>query len=338
LCRVVTGGMLTSHKGVAVPGVRLSVSSITDKDRVDVAFAVEQKLDALALSFVRSAADVRTLKTILNDLHGEQFVVAKIEKPEAVDDLANILREADVIMVARGDLGVEAPAEEVPFYQKKIIHSCLRAGVPVITATQMLQSMLHAPQPTRAEASDVANAVLDGTDAVMLSAETAAGEYPIESVRAIERIATRAEAECCAGAMLSVNMVNRVDQDIPSPDAITQAITAAAVGIAYDVGAKVIVCTTRSGFTARMVARHRPSTPILVITPHHRTYQFTAFLWDVRAVEMPTCVTVDEMFEAAKQYVLREGYAKPGERIVITAGVPLGSGSGKTNLIKVHTV
>ena len=338
LCRVVTGGMLTSHKGVAVPGAKLSVSSLTDKDKVDVAFAVEQKLDALALSFVRSAADVRVLKAVLNDLHGEQFIVAKIEKPEAVDDLANILREVDVIMVARGDLGVEAPAEEVPFYQKKIIHSCLRAGVPVITATQMLQSMIHAPQPTRAEASDVANAVLDGTDAVMLSAETAAGEYPVESVQAIERIATRAEAEGCGAAMMSVNRADSAAVDIPSPDAITQAITTAAAEIARDVGAKVIVCTTRSGFTARMVARHRPATPIVVVTPSHRTYQFTAFLWDVRAVEMPTYMTVDEMFDAATEYVVRAGYAKPGERIVLTAGVPMGSGSGKTNLIKVHTV
>ncbi|MCL5997275.1 MAG: pyruvate kinase, partial [Chloroflexi bacterium] len=170
MCRVMTGGALTSRKGVAVPGARLVVSSITVKDRADLKFAVEQKLDALALSFVRSAEDVRELRRMVAELGGDQLIVAKIEKPEAVGDLANILREVDIIMVARGDLGVEAAAEEVPFYQKKIIQSCLRAGVPVITATQMLQSMVHAPWPTRAEASDVANAVLDGTDAVMLSA------------------------------------------------------------------------------------------------------------------------------------------------------------------------
>ncbi|MCL4504751.1 MAG: pyruvate kinase [Chloroflexi bacterium] len=338
LCRVVTGGTLLSHKGVAIPGARLAVASITDKDRADLQFAVSQKVDAVALSFVRSAADIRALRSILKDLNGDQLVVAKIEKPEAVDDLANILREVDIIMVARGDLGVEAPAEEVPFYQKKIIHSCLRAGVPVITATQMLQSMIHAPQPTRAEASDVANAVLDGTDAVMLSAETATGDYPVESVRALERIASRAERDCSADAFVSASSANLADANIPSPDATTEAITTAAVEVARLIGAKVIVCTTRSGFTARMVARHRPSTPVIVITSSARTYQFTAFMWDVRAVVMQNYDSVDAMFEAARQFVLAENHAQPGDRIVITAGAPLGGGSGKTNLIKVHTL
>jgi pyruvate kinase len=291
----------------------------------------------LALSFVRTAADVHALRAIVKELGGDQFIVAKIEKPEAVNDLANILREVDVIMVARGDLGVEAPAEEVPFYQKKIIQSCLRAGVPVITATQMLQSMIHAPRPTRAEASDVANAVLDGTDAVMLSAETAAGEYPIESVQAIARIASRAEADCHAGALLQATAMYAADTSMPSPDAPTDAITSAAAEIAHSIEAKVIVCTTTSGFTARMVARHRPGTPIIAMTPSRRTYQFTAFIWDVRAVEVPHFETLAEMFEAARQLALNEGYAQPGDRIVITAGVPLGSGPGKTNLIKVHT-
>jgi pyruvate kinase len=241
-------------------------------------------------------------------------------------------------MVARGDLGVEAPAEEVPFYQKKIIQSCLRAGVPVITATQMLQSMIHAPSPTRAEASDVANAVLDGTDAVMLSAETAAGEYPIESVRAIARIASRAEVECCAAALLSAGNLEDADNNIPSPDAATQAITGAAAHVAHAIDAKVIVCTTTSGYTARMVARHRPNTPIIALTPNRRTHQLTAFIWDVRAVMAPHFDSVDEMFEAARQFALGQGYAAAGDHIVITAGVPLGSGPGKTNLIKVHTV
>ena len=232
---------------------------------------------------------------------------------------------------------MEAAAEEVPFYQKKIIQSCLRAGVPVITATQMLQSMIHVPRPTRAEASDVANAVLDGTDAVMLSAETAAGEYPIEAVKAIARIASRAEVDCCAGALLSATTLYADDSDMPSPDAPTEAITSAAAEIAHSIGAKVIVCTTTSGFTARMVARHRPSTPIIAMTPSRRTYQFTAFIWDVRAEEVQHFETLADMFEAARQLALSEGYAQPGDRIIITAGVPLGSGSGKTNLIKVHT-
>jgi pyruvate kinase len=338
LCRVVTGGVLTSRKGVAVPGAKLQMPCITEKDARDVQFAVEHQLDALALSFVRRAADIRDLRQMVADLDGNQLLVAKIERPEAVNDLANILHEVDIVMVARGDLGVEAPAEEVPFYQKKIIHSCLCAGVPVITATQMLQSMVHAPWPTRAEASDVANAVLDGTDAVMLSAETAVGEYPLESVQSIARIASRAETECCGAALLAAGTLEDGDNAMPSPDATTHAITSAAANIAQAIGAKVIVCTTTSGSTARMVARHRPSTPIIALTPSHRTYQLTAFIWDVRAVGAPYLSTVDEMFEAARQYATDAGYAAPGDRIVITAGVPLGSGAGKTNLIKVHTV
>lgn len=336
-CRVVTGGTLTSHKGVAVPGARLAITAITEKDRADITFALQQQVDALAQSFVRSAADVRALREIVESQGGQQYLVAKIEKPEAVSDLANILREVDGIMVARGDLGVEAPAEEVPFYQKKIIQSCLHAGIPVITATQMLQSMVHAPRPTRAEASDVANAVLDGTDAVMLSAETAAGEYPVEAVQALERISSRAETECCGSALLAAGGVGE-QGNIPSPDAATQAITSAAVQIAQEVGAKVIVCTTTSGYTARMVARHRPNTPIIALTPDKRTYQYTAFMWDVRAVQVAGYDRMGDMFEAARQQALLLGYAAPGDCIVITAGLPLGSGAGTTNLIKVHKV
>jgi pyruvate kinase len=336
-CQVVTGGVLTSHKGVAVPGARLAIIPITQKDRADIVFALEQQVDALAQSFVRTAADVRALREIVTSQGGRQFLVAKIEKPEAVGDLANILREVDGIMVARGDLGVEAPAEEVPFYQKKIIQGCLHAGIPVITATQMLQSMVHAPRPTRAEASDVANAVLDGSDAVMLSAETATGEYPIQAVEALERISSRAETECCGSALLSASGIGE-HENIPSPDAATQAITSAAVQIAQEVGAKVIVCTTTSGYTARMVARHRPNTPIIALTPNQRTYQYTAFMWDVRAVLVSGYDRMGDMFEAARQQALQLGYAAPGDCIVITAGVPLGSGAGTTNLIKVHKV
>jgi pyruvate kinase len=335
MAQVIAGGLLTSHKGVAAPGARLVVSSITVKDRADAQFAVEHKLDALALSFVRQAADVRELRELVRGLGGDPLIVAKIEKPEAVGDLANILREVDVVMVARGDLGVEAPAEEVPFYQKTIIRSCLRAGVPVITATQMLQSMIHTPSPTRAEASDVANAVLDGTDAVMLSAETATGEYPVLAVEAIARIASRAEVECCERALLELDAP---DHDMPQPDPTTQSITHAAAHMARDIGAKAIVCTTASGYTARMVARHRPGTPILALTPDARTYQFTAFIWDVRAVMAPHFADLDGMFQAAAKLAQEAGYATAGDRIVVTAGIPVGAGAGKTNLIKVHTV
>jgi len=335
-CRVVEGGLLTSRKGVSAPGARLALSAITPKDRDDLAFAVAQSLDALALSFARRADDVRELRGLVAGLGGDQWLVAKIEKPEAVDDLPEILRATDAVMVARGDLGVEAPAEEVPFYQKAIIHSCLHAGVPVITATQMLQSMIESASPTRAEASDVANAVLDGTDAVMLSGETAVGRHPVEAVEAMARIATRAEANPWAGVHTRPN--DQPDPSLPQPDVTTGAITCAAVEMAAALQARAIVCTTVTGRTARMIARHRPCLPILALTPSEHTRRFTAFMWGVAGELAPVLQDAEQIIQMAEQLVVNRGYARRGELIVIVASHPFGEGAGTTNLVKVHQV
>ena len=338
-CTVIAGGTLTSRKGVSTPGVKIATSSITDKDKVDLAFAVENKLDAVALSFVRSANDVRELRQMIKDLGGDQLIVSKLEKPEAIDDLTAIVHESDAVMVARGDLGVEAPTEEVPFYQKRIILSCLRCGKPVITATQMLQSMIESPAPTRAEASDVANAVLDGTDAVMLSGETAMGAYPVAAVEAMARIATRAENSLIFRTGPLAQSVLDLVADDTAPDHNTDAVTAAAVRIAEHTGAKAIVCATASGYTARMMSRHRPSTPVVCMSPHERTLKYSAFMWGVRGIPGETrSGSADELFESAAKQAASMGLAAAGDSVVVTAGIPLGGGTGKSNVIKLQVV
>lgn len=340
LCLVVTGGKLTSNKGVSVPGLKIATSSITPKDRADLEFAVKAGVDAIALSFVRSANDVHELRQLINELGGTQLIVSKIEKPEAIADLPAIVEASDALMVARGDLGVESAPEEVPFFQKEIIRLCLRVGKPVITATQMLQSMIEAPLPTRAEASDVANAVLDGTDAVMLSAETAVGEYPIAAVQAMARIATRAEEDVnlrrdVIEAMLDMERT----RGNGITDHRTDAITDAAVSIANEIEAKAIVCATSSGFTARMVSRHRPIAPVVCMTPHERALKYSAFMWGVRGVQAETRLgNSDELFEAAAKLAASMGLAMAGDYVVVTAGLPLGGGSGQTNVIKTQQV
>ncbi len=338
-CRVLNGGVVTSNKGVSVPGLKIVASALTPKDRDDVQFAIAQRMDALAMSFVRSAEDVYELRRLIQDCGGNQLIVAKIEKPEALDDLTGIVRASDVVMVARGDLGVEAAPEEVPFYQKRIILTCLRAGKPVITATQMLQSMIASPQPTRAEASDVANAVLDGADALMLSGETAVGAFPVQAVEAMARIAARAEASVVYRPRTPLSELHEALADGDSADHKTDAITTAAVRIAETVGAKAIVCASASGFTARMIARHRPAVPIVCLTPHDRTKRYAAFMWGVVAVITETRRTdADTLFEAACDAAQWLGCAKPGDTIVVTAGLPLGAGSGHTNVIRLMEV
>lgn len=335
-CITLDGGRLLARKGVSAPGVDVSVSSITDKDKTDLAFAVEHGLQAIALSFVRTARDVHELRSLIRAHGGAQLVVSKIEKPEALVELDAIISESDVIMVARGDLGVEAPPEEVPFYQKRIIRHCRRAGKPVITATQMLQSMVRESVPTRAEASDVANAVLDGTDAVMLSAETATGAHPVEAVAAMARIALRAESHAIRR---SVWRLEHMRHDDGSTNQTIDAITLAAVNIAREIGARAVVCATRSGQTTRMVARNRPAAPILSLTTTQRAMDYAAFLWGVQAViEESVVQNTDLLFEAAEEIVKQRGIAASGDSIVIVAGVPLGSGSGTTNMIKVQQV
>ncbi len=329
-CEVLVGGLLCSNKGVSVPHAPVEIAAITEKDRADLAFAVAQGLDALAMSFVRCAEDVLALRGLAREMGSDPLIIAKIEKPEAVEQLEAIVMASDALMVARGDLGVEGTPEDVPFFQKQIIQTCLRAGKPVITATQMLQSMMNSPQPTRAEASDVANAVLDGSDAVMLSGETAIGRYPIEATRVMARLAARAEAQ-------AASRISHIPSamDITDTDRRTDAITSAAVEIAEQVGAKAIVCVSSSGFTARMVARHRPSVPVVCLTPHRRTQRYCGLMWGVQAVITETRhVDTEALLAYAARAVCQFGYACSGDWVVVTAGLPLGSGAGHTNMIR----
>jgi len=327
-CRVVTGGQLTSHKGINVPGAALRLSTLTPKDREDAAFALEQKIDFFALSFVRRAADVCELRQFLRDRKADVPIIAKIEKPEALSVFDEILAEADGIMVARGDLGVETPAEEVPFHQKHIIHACNRAGKPVITATQMLQTMIDNPRPTRAEASDVANAILDGTDAVMLSGETAVGSYPVEAVETMAAICANAEAHLTSSPMHDKS---------GSHATITEAISCAAVEIACEINSTAIVTATMSGMTARMVARHRPHIPIVAVTPDQATLVRLSLVWGVTPVRVAPFETTDDMVRMMVRTARQKGLAAWGDPVVLTAGIPFGSG-GRTNMLKVHVV
>lgn len=328
ICRVIVGGQLGSHKGISAPDSCLSLSSLTDKDRNDARFAAEQGLDYLALSFVRSPADVTELRDLLNSYNAPIPIVAKIEKGQALEAFDDILAVSDAIMVARGDLGVETPAEQVPIHQKEIIRKSNHAGKPVITATQMLQTMIENPRPTRAEASDVANAILDGTDAVMLSAETAVGKYPVEAVKMMARIADKTEAHMiCALEAARVNLAN-------DP---TEAIAQATVEIAAELHAQAIITSTMTGYAARMVARYRPCIPILATTPHPAIQQQLALVWGVRPWLVAPYHNTDEMLTLAQQAVKQVGLAHPGDLVVLTGGIPIGV-QGKTNFLKIHIV
>lgn len=326
--RVLHGGRLTSHKGINLPGVQVSAPSITDKDREDVAFAVEQDLDYVALSFVRRAQDIAELRTLIPK---GMLVVAKIEKDSALENIETIIRASDGVMVARGDLGVELPFEEVPYAQKRIIALCNRFGRPVITATQMLESMITHPRPTRAEASDVANAILDGTDAVMLSAETAAGQYPRLAVEAMSRII--AEIESKPQNQQRAELRRRAESVMSTEFAIAAASSAAVEML----DAPALIVFTKSGFSARIVASQRPSVPILVLTDQPRTFRQLAMVWGVMPELVPHCSTYDEMVKLALEAVQRRGLARSGDRVVVTAGVPFDV-PGTTNLLKVETV
>ena len=326
VARVLHGGMLTSHKGINLPGVHVSAPSITEKDREDVAFAVEQNLEYVALSFVRKAEDITELRSLVPK---GLLVVAKIEKDSALENIESIIMATDVVMVARGDLGVELPFEEVPLAQKRIISLCNRLGRPVITATQMLESMITHPRPTRAEASDVANAIIDGTDAVMLSAETAAGQYPRLAVEAMSRIITEIERHAPAP---------REERRQPESAFSTEfAIAAASHAAASMLGAPCLIVFTKSGFSARVVASQRPQVPILVLTDVPRTYRQMAMVWGVFPELVTHCNSYDEMVRLALAAVRRRELAKAGDRVVVTAGVPFDV-PGTTNMIKVETV
>jgi pyruvate kinase len=327
-CQVIVGGVLFSHKGLNLPNTPLGISALTPKDRDDLRFIVEEGLDCVALSFVRSPNDVAELREVLRGLGADLPIVAKIEKAEALAAFDGILAAADGIMVARGDLGVETAAEEVPFCQKRIIRACNQAGKPVITATQMLQSMITSPTPTRAEASDVANAVLDGTDAVMLSGETAVGAYPVETARTMARICVNAETHLPSGQLLHT---------VERQASVTESISEATVEIAAEVGARAILVATMSGATARMVARHRPAVPVVAVTPNPRALTWLALVWGVTPLLVREFTTTDEMVELMLRAAQQAGFVQAGERVVLTAGIPFG-GEGLTNMLEVRTV
>ena len=324
--RVVYGGPIKSHKGLNLPGVAVSAPSLTDKDRVDISFAIEQKVDYLALSFVRRAEDIASLRALLPK---GMLIVAKIEKDTALAQIESILRATDAVMVARGDLGVELPFEEVPLVQKRIIRLANVMGRPVITATQMLESMIQNPRPTRAEASDVANAILDGTDAVMLSAETASGAYPRLAVQAMHRIITEIEQHPAPA-----RDTRRLAQGAASTEETIAAATATAVRL---LGAPLVVVFTKSGFSARIVAAQRPGVPLLVLTDIERTYHQLALVWGVIPVLVSPSETYMEMFKKAHAAIVQRDLAREGDRVVVTAGVPFDV-PGSTNLMKVEVV
>ena len=323
-CQVVTGGILTSHKGINLPTGTIRTSSLTPKDRVDLLFGLANDVDFVALSFVKTADDIQAVKDIILEQGKDTPVIAKIEKHEALEHIDAILDISDGIMVARGDLGVEIPLEDVPLIQKRLIAKANASGKPVITATQMLRSMVSSPRPTRAEAADVANAVLDGTDAVMLSEETASGDYPTEAVLYMSRLVTAAECGFPFEEFLTM---------IPKKD-ISESVAHASCILANHLGAKAIVAHTQSGMTARYISRFRPRQPIVALSPNMKTVRRLALSWGCRPRLVGRLKDTDEMIETASQAALSSGEAKAGDLIVITVGHPIWV-SGTTNMLRV---
>jgi pyruvate kinase len=329
LTEVVHGGVLAEHQGINLPGVAVSAPALTPKDRDDLAFGVRQNVDYIALSFVRKPEDLEEAKRLVAEQtpKGAQPIpiIAKLEKPEAIERLDEILAASDGVMVARGDLGVELPLEQVPLIQKRVIRAANARGIPVITATQMLESMISHVRPTRAEASDVANAILDGTDAVMLSGETAVGAYPIEVARVMSRIAETADMACEPGP---------VDAQFRSQ---AHAVASAAHILAQTARASMIVVLTRTGLSARLISKERPAVPILAFTPSEEVYRRLSLWWGVTSRRSALEGTMDEKIAWVDAYVRGEGLAAPGEEIVIMGGMRAG-GAARTNFVKLHRV
>lgn len=324
---VEVGGVLSNNKGVNVPDVVVPMAALTNKDRSDLAFAIEQGVDWIALSFVQRPDDLAEARKLI---HGKAALLAKIEKPAAIECLDEIIEMCDGVMVARGDLGVELPPQDVPPLQKRIVETARRQGKPVVVATQMLESMIAAPTPTRAEVSDVATAIYDGADAIMLSAESAAGNYPVQSVAMMNSIGEAVERDPRHG--------DRVHFTITRPDPTTaDAIAEAAKQIAQTVSAKAIICFTTSGSTARRVARERPSVPIMVLTPKMETARRSGLIWGAYAVHTRDVDSFEEMLAKAKRMALRHQLAKAGDRVIVIVGVPFRT-PGSTNLIHVASI
>jgi pyruvate kinase len=337
-CEVVDGGPLRSNKGINLPGVALSTPALTEKDRRDLAFGVQHMVDFVALSFVRQAQDVVQAQELVRSLGGHAPVIAKIEKPQALDNLDAILAAADGVMVARGDLGVELGTEDVPIAQKRIIAAANRAGRVVITATQMLESMIENPRPTRAEASDVANAILDGTDAVMLSGESAIGQFPVEAVETMARIADYTE-EHAGGSIRRRGELRRGDHPL-GPEApgtpVTRSLTRVAASVAEELGCKLIVAFTESGITARLVALHRPRVPVVAVTHEDRVYRQLALWWGVVPVRSEFVENTDDLLSAGEERLKARGLVEKGDTILMLSGHS--PAAAATNMLRVHTV
>ena len=330
-CEVVHGGTLLEHKGMNLPGVKVSAPAVSEKDAADLAFGLERGVDMIALSFVRTADDIENLRASIRAAGKDTPIISKLEKPEAIEHLERIVAASDAVMVARGDLAVETSPEEVPLLQKAIIESCAAARKPVIIATQMLDSMRENPTPTRAEASDVANAILDGADAVMLSGETAIGKYPLESVRMMRRIATAAEGALFRGKHLHTEWMGGRERSL------AEAISAAAAETAEQIGARVLIAFTQSGSTARLASKCRPSVPIIAATPLAETARRCSLYWGVVPVLVGPAASTDEQIELIDCQLQELGLLNAGEKVVITAGTPIDE-RGTTNMMKLHVV
>ena len=330
ICRVNNGGVVSNNKGVNIPGVHLSMPFISEKDRGDILFAIQENFDFIAASFTRSADDILQIRHILQENGGNGIsIIAKIENMEGVENIDEILRVADGVMVARGDLGVEVPLEDVPALQKELIQRSLALGKPVITATQMLDSMIKNPRPTRAEATDVANAIYDGTSAIMLSGETAVGAYPVQAVETMVRIALAAEAD-----LKNIRGFSRAGATATD---VTNAISHATVTSAQDLNASAIITVSMSGSTPRTISRYRPASVIVGCTSNPRVWRQMGLYWGTIPLMIETQTNTDDLFEQAVNAAVAAGIVKDGELVVLTAGVPLGI-SGTTNLMKVHVV
>ncbi len=327
-CRVVAGGRVSDHKGISLQQVPLPVSCLTEKDREDLRFGIEHGVDFVAVSFVRSAADIAEVRTFLREQGADLPIVAKLERQEVVANLPGILARVDAVMVARGDLGVDVPLEEVPHIQKEVIRQARAAKVPVIVATQMLESMVTHIRPTRAEVSDVATAIFDGADAIMLSAETATGRYPVEAVEVMARIAERAEQ-----AVLGVEAPRRHREGAGFPEAISDAAATAARVL----GARAIVAFTQSGFSARLISQERPDVPIIALTPFVEVQRRLALSWGVSSRLIRKVETTDEMIEEVESTLLADGSVQLNDVLVIISGSPMWV-TGTTNLLKLHRV
>ncbi|MBW2702511.1 MAG: pyruvate kinase [Deltaproteobacteria bacterium] len=330
ITKVVVGGNLTNHKGINLPGVNISSPSVTDKDKKDLQLGLKLGMDMVAISFVRNPEDVLRVRRMVRKANSPCFVIAKIEHPDAVKSLDDILDVCDGVMVARGDLGVELPPERVPAIQKSAIAQANARGKIVIVATQMLESMIGSPRPTRAEASDVANAVFDGSDALMLSGETAAGAYPLESLQMMVRIINEAERSPAFQHSSRPRLIK--DESI-----FTNAVSKATVVAAEDIEARLIVAFTESGNTARLISDYRPKARIVALTPHEDTYNRMAIFWGVEPVKVTKVRSTDAMLRQANRTLIERGFVRSGEQLVITSGVPIGQ-PGSTNMLKLHKI